>query len=416
MADPKTLTKSDLQKVADDAAKTYGIPQDLFFNLIQQESQWQAFDSSGKPTTSKAGALGIAQFMPDTAKGEGFDPTDPIASLYHAAQYLSGLKDKLQPAYKVNDSDAWYLADAAYNAGIGNVVKAVGMNGPGGFQKDKFNADITRVTDSGETLQHLSAVTGNTNTGKSAAYLAEQAKTALGITPSTSTHKSYQTSGDQPPDLRDYMVTNSDGSQSPDTVAWGQAVTAYKTYQEGKALARDYQLGPYTQWVDDVTKQITADIAAGNLSLTKANDLFTAKLDAYKTATDAWNSDSFRRGAPEGAQYVPGSEPGGFENTVLGLPPTPVSPNAPVINPLQEALRLSNQADQTIGNVQVPSVPDYGAVRQQVGGGGPGSSRNADLTAVGSQFNAQTLLQQALNKTRDMAMFDTGNGSGNPNG
>jgi soluble lytic murein transglycosylase-like protein len=68
--------------------------------------------------TSSSGAIGLMQFMPDTAKGLGIDPTDPNQSIDGAAQYLSSL-------YK--QFGDWKLAVAAYNAGEGNVRKYGGI-------------------------------------------------------------------------------------------------------------------------------------------------------------------------------------------------------------------------------------------------------------------------------------------------
>ena len=53
-------------------------------------------ESGGNPNTqpSPAGAVGLMQFMPATAKGFGFNPSDPMASINGAAQYLGQLKQK----------------------------------------------------------------------------------------------------------------------------------------------------------------------------------------------------------------------------------------------------------------------------------------------------------------------------------
>ena len=56
-----------------------GIPPDSFVRQIQQESGFNP------AAISSAGAIGIAQFMPATAAGMGFDPHDPDVSLRMAA-------------------------------------------------------------------------------------------------------------------------------------------------------------------------------------------------------------------------------------------------------------------------------------------------------------------------------------------
>jgi len=103
---------SSLQDIATAAAAQYGIPQDLFFSLIQQESSW-------KPdVVSDAGAIGPAQLMPGTAKELGVDPYDPQQNIYGGAKYLRQQYDTF---------GQWPLALAAYNAGPGAVQKYGGI-------------------------------------------------------------------------------------------------------------------------------------------------------------------------------------------------------------------------------------------------------------------------------------------------
>lgn len=84
------------------AAKRHDIPEDLFLRLVQRESNWDPTAQSHK------GALGLAQLMPDTAKGLGVDPLDPYQNLDGGARYLSRQYRKFK---------SWRLALAAYNAG-----------------------------------------------------------------------------------------------------------------------------------------------------------------------------------------------------------------------------------------------------------------------------------------------------------
>jgi soluble lytic murein transglycosylase-like protein len=73
----------DLQAVAQALAQKYGIPPDLFGSLIASESGWDP-----KAYNPKSGALGIAQFLAETARRYGVDRLDPISSLDGAARYL----------------------------------------------------------------------------------------------------------------------------------------------------------------------------------------------------------------------------------------------------------------------------------------------------------------------------------------
>ena len=103
----------DYRSLAYQTAQKYGINPDLFVRQIQAES---AFNPAA---VSSAGAIGLGQLMPATAKELGVDPTDPAQNLDGAARYMKQLLGR----YKGNQT----LALAAYNAGMGNVDKAGGV-------------------------------------------------------------------------------------------------------------------------------------------------------------------------------------------------------------------------------------------------------------------------------------------------
>ncbi len=81
--------------------------------LVWQESRWR-YDA-----ISPAGAIGLAQLMPATARSLGVDPRDPIQNLAGGARYLRQQLDLF-------DGDV-EKALAAYNAGPGRVLKAGGI-------------------------------------------------------------------------------------------------------------------------------------------------------------------------------------------------------------------------------------------------------------------------------------------------
>jgi hypothetical protein len=85
------------------AAGENDLPVDFFARLIWQESR---FDPTA---VSRAGAQGVAQFMPATANARGLaDPFDPIEAIAHSAKLLRDLRHELGNLG---------LAAAAYNAG-----------------------------------------------------------------------------------------------------------------------------------------------------------------------------------------------------------------------------------------------------------------------------------------------------------
>jgi hypothetical protein len=99
------------------AADAAGVPRDLFFRLVKQESAFRP-DVWGGQRRSSAGAIGPAQLMPGTAAELGVDPYDINANLLGGARYLRQQLDTFgDPA----------LALAAYNAGPGRVWQAGGV-------------------------------------------------------------------------------------------------------------------------------------------------------------------------------------------------------------------------------------------------------------------------------------------------
>ncbi|ALI54468.1 lytic transglycosylase domain-containing protein [Celeribacter marinus] len=98
--------------VARETARRHGVPSDLFLRLVQQESGWN-------PTArSHAGATGLAQLMPGTARLLGVNINDPAQNLSGGARYLRMMYEKF---------GNWRLALAAYNAGPQAVEKYGGV-------------------------------------------------------------------------------------------------------------------------------------------------------------------------------------------------------------------------------------------------------------------------------------------------
>lgn len=107
-------SEGNLQDLITKAATKYGLDPKLFTALVKQES---AFDPSAR---SKAGAMGLTQLMPGTARELGVqNPFDPEQSLDGGAKYLSKMLTRFN-----NDPR---LALAAYNAGPGTVEKFGGI-------------------------------------------------------------------------------------------------------------------------------------------------------------------------------------------------------------------------------------------------------------------------------------------------
>jgi soluble lytic murein transglycosylase-like protein len=96
----------------DATAARHGLDGRLLAALVWTESAFRP------EVVSHAGALGLAQLMPGTARGLGVDPHDPLANLDGGARYLRAQYDHFG---RVD------LALAAYNAGPGRVTAAGGV-------------------------------------------------------------------------------------------------------------------------------------------------------------------------------------------------------------------------------------------------------------------------------------------------
>jgi len=98
-------------------AKRQGVDPKLALHVLYKETGNLANPESAK---SKAGALGVMQLMPKTAKGLGVNPNVPEENIVGGIRYLKQMSDKYQDPR---------LAAAAYNAGPGNLDKALRSRG-----------------------------------------------------------------------------------------------------------------------------------------------------------------------------------------------------------------------------------------------------------------------------------------------
>jgi Transglycosylase SLT domain len=104
------LAPADVKRLVLDAAQRHGVPASLLLAVVAVESRFNPH------AVSRAGAAGLMQLMPATAKDLGVkDPFDARENVDGGARYLAFLRKHFK-------DDA--LALAAYNAGPGRVMRA----------------------------------------------------------------------------------------------------------------------------------------------------------------------------------------------------------------------------------------------------------------------------------------------------
>ena len=118
VASPESETvEQALCRLIEGAAKARSLPVPFLTRLIWRESSFRV------GVVSPAGAQGVAQFMPGTARERGLtDPFNPEQAIPHAAHFLADLKRQFGNLG---------LAAAAYNGGPGRV--SAWLAGTGGL-------------------------------------------------------------------------------------------------------------------------------------------------------------------------------------------------------------------------------------------------------------------------------------------
>ncbi len=159
-------TTASLDEIFEQAAQAYNVPKNLIKAIAKAESDFRP------DATSKAGAQGIMQLMPATARELGVtDSYDPYQNIMGGTKYISQMLQKY-------DGDI-SLALAAYNAGSNNVAKYGGI--PPFKETQNYVVKVTQYMNEGVSAPNASyAVSGGnaaaSNSGNLAAATVEEAE------------------------------------------------------------------------------------------------------------------------------------------------------------------------------------------------------------------------------------------------
>ena len=127
-------------------AQRLGVDPSLALHVLYKET-----GNLKNPETAKssAGALGVMQLMPKTAKGLGVDPLDPEENIRGGVTYLKQMYDRYQDPT---------LALAAYNAGPGRLDKALKSGqGIAGLPRETQNYVVAGRMAGGGEVKHFDA-------------------------------------------------------------------------------------------------------------------------------------------------------------------------------------------------------------------------------------------------------------------
>lgn len=142
-------TTESLESIFAEASQQYGVPLNLLKAIGKAESNFNS------QAVSSAGAQGVMQLMPATARSLGVeDSFDARSNIMGGAKYIAGLLERYQ-----GDT---VLALSAYNAGSGNVEKYGGV--PPFAETQNYIQKV--LSYAGETID-LSGIQAAQSTGNS---------------------------------------------------------------------------------------------------------------------------------------------------------------------------------------------------------------------------------------------------------
>lgn len=135
---------SQLAKHVLQYAVRWRVDANIIVALVSVESAWHTH------ARSYAGAIGLGQLMPGTARTLHVNPRDPYQNLQGSAHYLGGLLKKYR-----NSPDKYELAFAAYNAGPHAVSEFGGI--PPYYETQHYVVKVMRAWNRVKSAVHVKA-------------------------------------------------------------------------------------------------------------------------------------------------------------------------------------------------------------------------------------------------------------------
>lgn len=127
----------------DDFVKKYSERYDFDYRLmVAQMHQESKFNPKAK---SYAGAVGLFQVMPRTAKQMGFkNPAHPETGIHAGIRYMDWVRDRMT-VYEVRDDELIWFTLASYNAGAGHVADAIRLARKKGWRDDVWFNNVEKA-------------------------------------------------------------------------------------------------------------------------------------------------------------------------------------------------------------------------------------------------------------------------------
>lgn len=225
----------DYRSIARREAESAGLDPNVFVRQIGAES---GFNPNAR---SPAGAVGIAQIMPATAKGWGVDPSDPVASLRAAAKNMASY---------VRRYGSYENALRAYNAGPGNIAASRGFSETNRYVSNILGGhEPSRMSTPARTSTDAPTTAGDQSSGQQLAALLlanqpekQQPRPSMGLaTPAFAAAPAMPVGAQQ--------VASGGGQQGSPGAALSAALTAVRGLQGTDAPARD--IAPAAEPGDD---------------------------------------------------------------------------------------------------------------------------------------------------------------------